>query len=79
MEENEAVQLSFYDDRRKLWCAWNESGRLPTQLSFLLSGFCDLFEQNTRGNERFARFLISWYNLVSTLACNPEKDADLEA
>ena len=78
MEENEAVQLSFYDERRRLWCAWNESGRLPTLLSFLLSGFCNLLEQHTRGGERFARFLVSWHNFVGTLACNPEGDAEVE-
>ncbi len=79
MEESEAVQLSFYEERRRLWCAWNESGRLSTLLSFLMSGFCDLLERHTKGGERFARFLVAWHNFVGTLACNPEGDAKLEA
>ena len=37
-------------------------------LLFLLSGFCDLLEQHTRGGQRFARFLISWHNFLGTLA-----------
>ena len=78
MDENEAVQLSFYDDRRRLWRLWIETGRLPTLLSFLLSGFCNLLERHTRGGERFARFLIAWHNFVGTLACNPERDAEME-
>ena len=49
--ENEAVQLSFYEDRHRLWYAWNESGRLSTLLSFLLSGFCNLLECHTKGGE----------------------------
>ena len=51
MEENKAVQLSFYENRRRLWYAWNESGRLSTLLSFLLSGFCNLLECHTKGGE----------------------------
>lgn len=27
MEENEAVQLSFYEERYRLWCAWKETGK----------------------------------------------------
>ena len=79
MDESEAVQLSFYEERRRLWYAWNESGRLSTLLSFLLSGFCDLLEHHTTGGERFARFLVAWHNFVGTLACNPEGVAELEA
>lgn len=79
IEKNEAVQLSFYEDRRRLWCTWNEDGRLTGLLSFLLSGFYDLLEQHTKGGERFARFLVSWHNFVGTLACNPEGDTELEA
>ena len=78
MEENKAVQLSFYEDRRRLWGAWNERGRLSALLSFLLSGFCDLLGCHTKGGERFARFLIGWHNFVGTLACNPEGDPELE-
>ena len=62
-----------------MWRAWNESGRLPSLLSFLLSGCCDLLERHTKGGKRFARFLVSWHNFVCTLACNPEGDAELEA
>ena len=58
MEENKAVQLLFYDDRRLLWRIWIETRRLPILLSFLLSGFCKLLERHTRGGERFAWFLI---------------------
>ena len=78
MEESEAVQLSFYEERHTLWCAWNESGRLSALLSFLLSGFCDLLERHTTGVERFARFLVAWHNFVGTLACNAENDTELE-
>ena len=40
VEEKEAVQLSFYEERSKLWRSWNDCGRLPRLLSFFLSGFC---------------------------------------
>ena len=35
VEEKEAVQLSFYEDRGKLWCAWSESGRLPPSVCWV--------------------------------------------
>ncbi len=34
---------------------------------------------DTKGGERFARFLVAWHNFVGTLACNPERDEELEA
>ena len=54
----EAMQLSLYDDRCRLWCAWNGSGRLPILQSFLLSWFCNLLEKHTKSGERFARVLV---------------------
>ena len=63
-EEKEAIQLSFYNDRCRLWCTWNRSGRLPILLSFLLSWFSNLLERHTKSGERFAQFLVSWHNFV---------------
>ena len=41
---------------------------LDELLSFLWSGFCDLFERHTVGAERFANFLVAWYNFVGSVA-----------
>ena len=37
-------------------------------LSFLWSDFCDLLERHTVGAERFANFLVAWYNFVGSVA-----------
>ena len=70
-EESEAVQLSFYDNRHRLGCAWNKSRRLPTLLSFLLSVFFDLLERHIRGNKQLAQFL-GLYLPASTITGVPE-------
>ena len=61
------MQLSFSGGSRRLWCAWNESGRLSALLSFLLLGFFDLLDQHTKSGEQFAQFLVSWHNFIGTL------------
>ena len=37
-------------------------------LSFLLTGFCDLIQKHIGGGERFANFLVLWYNFVGSIA-----------
>ena len=73
MDESEAVQLSFYEERRRLWYAWNESGRLSTLLSFLLSGFCDLLVAPHHRRSRILRLAgaphHSWRAIHMVFGC----------
>ena len=57
-----------YATRRATWEEWKSAEALDELLSFLWSGFCDLFERHTVGAERFANFLVAWYNFVGSVA-----------
>ena len=50
------------------WEEWKSAEALDELLSFLWSGFCDLLERHTVGAERFANFLVAWYNFVGSVA-----------
>ena len=68
VEECETEQLDFYPTRRATLEEWKGSEALDRLLSFLLSGLCDLLKRHTVGAERFANFLVAWYNFVGSLA-----------
>ncbi len=68
VDETEALHINHYPQRRATWDTWKASERLNILLAFLVSGFCRVLEKHTVGGERFAHFLVSWYNFVSTLA-----------
>ena len=57
-----------YATRRATWEEWKSAEALDELLSFLWSGFCDLLERHTVGAERFANFLVAWYNFVGSVA-----------
>ncbi len=79
VDESEGVQLAHYPEWQVLWNKWSASDKLCFLLTFQLRGICNLLEKHTSGKERFARFLISWYSHVGSLACNSHEDAGVEA
>ena len=70
VDEREATHISYYRQRQELWFTWKSMAKLDALLTFLLGGILELFGQHTTGTERFARFLVAWYNFVGSLACS---------
>lgn len=68
MDDKEVVQLTMVEARGEMWKYWKNSEKLKLLAVFLLNGFCELLETHATGKKRFARFLFSWYEFVSTLA-----------
>ena len=68
VEELERNHIDFFPSRRATWDHWKRAESLDVLLSFLLTGFCDLIQKHIGGGERFANFLVSWYNFVGSIA-----------
>ena len=68
VEELEKNHIDFFQSRRVTWDHWKCAESLDVLLSFLLTGFCDILEKYIAGGERFANFLVSWYNFVGSIA-----------
>ena len=68
VEELERNHIDFFQSRRATWDHWKSAESLDALLSFLLTGFCDLLQKHIVGGERFANFLVSWYNFVGSIA-----------
>ena len=69
VDEREAVQFSYYPARQELWHSWKSTSKLDTLLNYLLDVFVEQFGLHTTGPERFARFMVAWYNVVGSIAC----------
>ena len=68
LQDLETNHIEFFPTRKATWEQWKHSQGLDTLLSFLLVNFCSLLEKHTVGGERFAHFLVSWYNFVGSIA-----------
>ena len=68
VEELETNHIDFFPSRRSTWDHWENEESLDVFIAFLLTGFCDLLQKYTVAGERFANFLVSWYNFVGSVA-----------
>ena len=67
LEGTEKNHIDFFQSRKSTWDNLRRAKSLDVR-SFLLTGFCDLLEKHVVGSNQFANFLVSWYNLVGSIA-----------
>ncbi len=72
----EELHVALYPSRLSIWTYLKTHERLKPSLQFLSLQFRLLLHSHCTGKERFARFLVSWYRVTSTLACESLSTAE---